>query len=89
VRMGFAAKAARLHVMTGGMVETRLGMTAAAHVACAVGGVEYVDLDTAWLLAGDPYEGGYEADGPHYTMPNAPGLGVTPRPAVPLAGDLW
>jgi L-Ala-D/L-Glu epimerase len=89
VRMGFAAKAARLEVMTGGMVETRLGMTAAAHVACAVGGVEYVDLDTAWLLAGDPYDGGYEADGPHYTMPNTAGLGVTRRPAIPLAGDLW
>jgi L-alanine-DL-glutamate epimerase-like enolase superfamily enzyme len=89
VRMGFAAKAARLEVMTGGMVETRLGMTAAAHVACAIGGVEYVDLDTAWLLAGDPYDGGYEADGPYYTMPNSVGLGVARRPAVPLAGDLW
>ena len=55
--------------MAGGMVETRLGMTAAAHVACALGGVDFVDLDTAWLLADDPYAGGYEADGPSYTMP--------------------
>ena len=39
-----------------------------------------MDLDTAWLLAGDPYEGGYEADGPRSTMPRAPGLGVTRRP---------
>jgi L-alanine-DL-glutamate epimerase-like enolase superfamily enzyme len=62
------------------MVETRLGMTAAAHVACALGGVDYVDLDTAWLLADDPYEGGYEAEGPRYTMPRVPGLGVRRRP---------
>jgi L-alanine-DL-glutamate epimerase-like enolase superfamily enzyme len=88
VRMGVAAKAAGLQVMVGGMVETRLGMSAAAHVACAVGGVEFVDLDTAWLLAEDPYQGGYEAEGPHYSMPNARGLGVTRRLAVPLAGDL-
>lgn len=78
--MGRAAQAAGLRIMVGGMVETRLGMTAAAHVACALGGVDYVDLDTAWLLADDPYEGGYEADGPRYTMPRAPGLGVRRRP---------
>jgi L-Ala-D/L-Glu epimerase / N-acetyl-D-glutamate racemase len=58
------------------MVETRLGMTAAAHMACALGGVDYVDLDTAWLLADDPYAGGYEASGPRYVMPDAAGLGV-------------
>ena len=80
VRMGRAAQAAGLQVMAGGMVETRLGMTAAAHVACALGGVDFVDLDTAWLLADDPYAGGYEADGPHYTMPQTAGLGVQLRP---------
>jgi L-alanine-DL-glutamate epimerase-like enolase superfamily enzyme len=78
--IGRAAQAAGLRVMVGGMVETRLGMTAAAHVACALGGVDYVDLDTAWLLADDPYEGGYEADGPRYMMPRVAGLGVRRRP---------
>jgi L-alanine-DL-glutamate epimerase-like enolase superfamily enzyme len=76
VRMGGAAQAAGLQIMAGGMVETRLGMTAAAHMACALGGVDYVDLDTAWLLADDPYAGGYEASGPRYVMPDAAGLGV-------------
>ena len=51
-------------------------MTAAAHVACALGGVDFVDLDTAWLLADDPYAGGYEADGPHIGMLASSGLGV-------------
>ncbi len=76
VRLGLEARAKGFTLMIGGMVETRLGMTAAAHVACALGGVEFVDLDTAWLLADDPYEGGYVALGPRYTMPSEPGLGV-------------
>jgi L-alanine-DL-glutamate epimerase-like enolase superfamily enzyme len=79
IRIGREARQAGLLVMVGGMVETRLGMTAAAHVACAVGGVDFIDLDTAWLLADDPYEGGYVADGPRYTLPDTPGLGVTRR----------
>jgi L-alanine-DL-glutamate epimerase-like enolase superfamily enzyme len=79
VRMGRLATTAGLQVMVGGMVETRLGMTAAAHIACAVGGVDFVDLDTAWLLADDPYVGGYEAHGPRYTMPDLPGLGLRRR----------
>jgi L-alanine-DL-glutamate epimerase-like enolase superfamily enzyme len=78
--LGRAARKAGLLVMMGGMVETRLGMTAAAHVACALGGVDFVDLDTAWLLADDPYVGGYVADGAHYAMPpDAPGLDVRRR----------
>ncbi len=75
--IGRAAKEAGMPIMIGGMVETRLGMTAGAHVAAALGGVDFVDLDTAWLLDGDPYRGGYEADGPRYVLPEEPGLGVT------------
>ena len=66
--LGCAARDLGMVLMVGGMVETRLGMTAAAHVAAALGGVEFPDLDTAWLLASDPFEGGYEADGPRYTL---------------------
>ena len=77
--IGIAARAAGLRLMVGGMVETRLGMTAAAHLACALGGVDFVDLDTAWLLTEDPYEGGYVADGPRYRLPAVPGLAVRRR----------
>ncbi|HZF49809.1 MAG TPA: dipeptide epimerase [Polyangiaceae bacterium] len=76
VAIGRAALAAGMDLMVGGMVETRLGMTAAAHVAAALGGARFIDLDTAWLLAEDPYEGGYRAQGPHYTLDPEPGLGV-------------
>jgi L-Ala-D/L-Glu epimerase len=75
--IGRAAKERGMPLMIGGMVETRLGMTAAAHVAAALGGVEFVDLDTAWLLAADPYRGrGYVAQGPRYELPDEPGLDV-------------
>ena len=80
--IGRAARAAGMPVMCGGMVETRLGMSAAAHVATALGGVDFVDLDTAWLLAEDPFSGGYEADGPCYRLNDDAGIGVAPIAAI-------
>jgi len=82
--IGREVQKAGLPLMVGGMVETRLGMTAAAHLVAALGGVAFPDLDTAWLLATDPFEGGYVADGPRYLLPDAPGLGV--RTAAHAAG---
>lgn len=77
--IGVAAQRAGMLLMVGGMVETRLGMTAATHLAAALGGVAFADLDTAWLLATDPFEGGYSEAGPVYTLSNAPGLDVRIR----------
>lgn len=77
--IGMAAQARGWTVMVGGMVESRLGMTAAAHLCASLGGVQFPDLDTAWLLAEDPFEGGYREDGPRYTLPDVPGLGVRRR----------
>lgn len=77
--IGLAARARKLAVMMGGMVETRLGMTAAAHLAASLGGVELADLDTAWLLTADPFEGGYRAEGAKLRLPDVPGLGLSPR----------
>jgi L-alanine-DL-glutamate epimerase-like enolase superfamily enzyme len=63
--------------MAGAMVETRLGLTAMAHVVAALGGVDWVDLDTAFLLAADPFTGGYTATGPTLTLTPGPGLDIT------------
>ena len=63
-----------MKLMVGAMVETRLGITAAANVAAALGGVEYPDLDTAFLLAADPFTGGYTANGPQLLLTDGPGL---------------
>lgn len=81
--LGRAAQRHGLRLMVGGMVETRLGMTAAVHLTAALGGVAWPDLDTAWLLADDPWLGGYEARGPHYLLPDAPGLGIARRGPLP------
>jgi L-alanine-DL-glutamate epimerase-like enolase superfamily enzyme len=80
LELGRAARAAGLQVMCGGMVETRLGMSAMAHVACALGGVEYVDLDTAFLLAEERFAGGYAACGAELTLTGGAGLDVALLP---------
>ncbi|MBX7192726.1 MAG: dipeptide epimerase [Sandaracinaceae bacterium] len=78
--IGQRARACGLTIMAGAMVETRLGLSAMLHVVSALGGVEHVDLDTALLLADDPYVGGYEEALPRLTLRAAAGLGVERRP---------
>ena len=73
------ARAADLTLMVGAVVETRLGIAAALQLCTAVGGVEFPDVDTAWLLAADPFEGGYETDGPRLRVRPSGGLGVRLR----------
>jgi len=79
--LGRRARAAGLHVMVGGMVETRLGMSTGACLAACFDEV-LTDLDTAWLLAGDPFVGGYQADGEVYTVGHGAGHGVALAPRV-------
>lgn len=76
--LGERARRAGLRVMVGGMVETRLGMSTAAALAACFPTV-LADLDTAWLLREDPFEGGYEADGERYTVGRGEGHGVMLR----------
>jgi L-alanine-DL-glutamate epimerase-like enolase superfamily enzyme len=69
------ARALGMTVMLGCMVETSLGISAAAHIS---GLVDLVDLDGAMLLADDPFDGiGYE--GGRLIFSGEPGLGVRPR----------
>lgn len=65
------AVAARSHgfdLMIGGMVETRLAMSASACLAGGLGGFAHVDLDTPFFLADDPFEGGYRTAGPRFAL---------------------
>jgi len=86
IEIGRRAKELGLRVMVGGMVETRVGMTAGGHVAAALGGVDYVDLDTAFLLATDPFSGGYRADGPKMRL-YGEGLGVFEKQSSPVTEE--
>ncbi|XP_059074370.1 L-Ala-D/L-amino acid epimerase isoform X2 [Cryptomeria japonica] len=64
-----------LQLMIGGMVETRLAMGFAAHLAAGLGCFKFVDLDTPLLLSDDPVIGGYQVAGPVYRFTNAAGHG--------------
>jgi L-Ala-D/L-Glu epimerase len=77
--LGRRARAAGLQVMVGGMVETRLGMSTGACLAACFDEV-LTDLDTAWLLASDPFTGGYEAEGAVYVVGRGTGHGVSEAP---------
>ena len=75
------AKAAGLELMIGGMVETRLAMTAAAHLAAGLGGFRFIDIDTPLFFAKDPMRGpGLSGNGVYDLAAIKAGIGVTPRP---------
>ncbi len=72
VRMVHAARALGLGCMLGCMIESGLGIAAAAHVASLF---DHVDLDGNLLLANDPFPGVEFMDGVQLP-PDLPGLGV-------------
>ncbi len=77
--LGREATRLGLGLMVGGMVETRLGMTCAATLASCLPKVAYADLDTAWLLAEDPFDGGFTSEGPHIRVIEGFGFSVRER----------
>ena len=72
VTLAHTARAAGLRLMAGAMVETRVGLLAMAHVVAALGGVDWVDLDTAFLLAEERFAGGWVVDGPRLEIHASP-----------------
>jgi len=72
LKMIATARSHGMLVMAGCMIETSLGITAAAHFAPLL---DYADFDGAALLSDDPYAGA-RIDQGRITIPNAPGLGV-------------
>lgn len=69
------AKSNNIDLMIGGMVETRLAMGFAAHLAAGLGCFSFIDLDTPLLMSEDPVIGGYEVYGPVYKFTNSRGHG--------------
>ncbi len=76
LRLIHVARAHHLMVMVGCMVESSIGITAAAQFTPLV---DIVDLDGAALLAHDPYIGATVARG-RVQLPTGPGLGLSVRP---------
>ena len=71
------ARRAGMKVMLGCMIETSIGITAAAHLSPLV---DYADLDGNLLVTNDPFAGVTIQNG-KLVLPDGAGLGVTRRPA--------
>jgi L-Ala-D/L-Glu epimerase / N-acetyl-D-glutamate racemase len=66
-----------LGTMVGSMMETQVGVGAAASLAAAHGTSAVNDLDAAWWLASAPVEGGVRYERGEIVLPDGPGLGLT------------
>jgi L-alanine-DL-glutamate epimerase-like enolase superfamily enzyme len=75
LKMIATARAHDMMVMAGCMIESSLGITAAAHFAPLL---DCADFDGAALVSNDPYVGA-TIDGGIIRLPDGPGLGVTAR----------
>lgn len=62
--------------MVGSMIETKLGITAAAHFAASQPNVTKYDFDAPLMLTGDSIEGGIRYRENKITLGSAPGLGA-------------
>ena len=62
-----------MKVMLGCMIESSIGITAAAHLA---GLADWLDLDAPLLITNDPFDGVRYNDRARITLPDRPGIGV-------------
>jgi L-alanine-DL-glutamate epimerase-like enolase superfamily enzyme len=81
IRIAHVADAANMRCMVGCMLETRLGLTAAAHVVASQANIIYADLDGNTEHETDPIIGGMTVKAGTLTMPETPGLGCDVDPA--------
>ncbi|WP_286953088.1 MULTISPECIES: dipeptide epimerase [Aminobacterium] len=71
------ARSAGVECMIGAMMESKISVTAACHLATAMSVITRADLDPPILCSADPVEGGAQYDGPAITLSKGPGLGIT------------
>ena len=76
IRVAYVSEAAGLLNMIGCMGESRLGITAAVHVAASIANIVYFDLDSDILLSKDYSFDGSEIKRGYRYLPQKPGLGV-------------
>jgi o-succinylbenzoate synthase len=71
------AEAFGVECMVGSMIETRLGITAAAHFAASKSNITRFDFDAPLMLAEDIVTGGIIYNGRTISFPDAHGLGIS------------
>ena len=75
-----AAEVYGVECMMGCMLESKLAVSAAAHLAAARSVITRIDLDGPSLCSVDPYTGGPVYEGPRILMNDTPGIGITGVP---------
>jgi L-Ala-D/L-Glu epimerase len=70
------ARAHGIGSIVGSMMETHIGVGAAASLVAAHGTSTTSDLDAAWWASSSPVVGGMTYDGADVVLPTAPGLGI-------------
>lgn len=70
------AESSGMECMIGCMLETHLGVTAAAHFAASKKNITKIDLDAPFMLGKKPVIGGGEFKGSKIILPETPGLGI-------------
>lgn len=83
LRIEAVSRAAGVANMIGCFVESRLGLTASAHLAMARPNISFIDLDAHLVLSEDPVEGGVyfeKGQGMEMGLPEEPGLGARLAP---------
>ncbi|WP_274652056.1 dipeptide epimerase [Paenibacillus humicola] len=70
------AEACGVPCMIGSMMETRIGITAAAHLAAGLRHITHVDLDAPLMMAADAVIGGVVYDACRMRLGDEPGLGI-------------
>ena len=70
------ARAHGMGMIVGSMMESPIGIGAAAPLVAAYPTTAVSDLDAAWWLASSPVRGGIRYEGSRIVLPDAAGLGV-------------
>ena len=80
LRICDAAEKNQIKCMIGCMLESKVSVSAGAHLAAAKGCITMADLDGPSLCRTDPYVGGPEFEGPEIRMTESYGIGITGVP---------
>ncbi len=76
--------------MIGGMLESRVALSAKVHFAYAAPNVRFFDMDTCMLgHLEDPAVDGVRFDGYRISIPDLPGIGADADPAFLQRCDRW
>jgi len=81
LKINAIAEGAGIPCMMGCRIETRLGLSAAAHLVSARPNIQFADLDGHFMLAEDPIVGGATYDVGEIRLPETPGHGADIDPS--------